>query len=76
MAQVCDIFGVIRYLWNVKYAKQISTNAKKYNQYYSISQIFEKFVHFCTLFPFWSKKLFAYTFKNFNISETTDSGVT
>jgi len=31
------------------------------------------FAHF---FHFWAKKLFAYAFKNFNIPETLDYGVT
>jgi len=33
-------------------------------------------VHFSPFFPLFGKTLFVYTFKNFNISETMDSGVT
>ncbi len=39
MAQVYDIFDEIIYLWYVKYAKQISMNAKNHNWYYDISLI-------------------------------------
>ncbi len=62
MQQIYAIFCEIRYLWHVKYAKQISMNAKNHNQYYAISQILGKVIKlnsaFCPLLPFLGKNIF------------------